>query len=129
VERERASGEQVRAFPTQASGARSRQHESLAPFHHEPLDLVEHLGNALHLVDDDPVGVPWRDEFAQAVGVREQFRVQRRVQEIEVQGVGKPLSQPCGLSCSPGTEQEEALAQGERAVQQSGIHDSILHKR
>lgn len=66
VERECASGEQVRAFPTQASGARSRNHESLPPFHHEPLDLVQHPGNALHLVDDDPVGIPGRDVVAVA---------------------------------------------------------------
>jgi hypothetical protein len=92
VERERASGEQVRAFPTETPGARSRQNEPLAPFPHEPVDLVQHFGDALHLGDDDPVGVHWRDEFAQPVGVREQLCVQRRVQEVEVQGVGKPLS-------------------------------------
>lgn len=68
--------------------ASSRNRENEPALRPQPLDLVRHLG------------------------VRMIFHSHRRVPEIELQAIGKPLEQPGGLSRSPETEQDEARAWG-----------------
>ena len=120
-----SAGKQIDAVASELASARARQDEDV-PFRlDEVVHLIEQLGNPLDLVDDDPAGVPLRNERSQVRWVGGQRKIEIRAQEIDEERVREPLSQPGRLSRAAGAEQEEALAALKGDLQLAVEHGSI----
>jgi hypothetical protein len=87
--------------------------------------LLEQAGYLLHFVDYNPVFETRRNKIGQPLGMSGQVIENLCLEEIDVDGSGKGGLHPCGLSGAPGSEQKKTLVFGR--VDQSGIHNSILH--
>jgi len=81
--------------------------------------------NLLDLVDNDPIPEAGRNELAEAPRIRRQFVEKLRLQQIDIDRIGKSGSHPHGFPRPPWPEQEEALLR--RESYHSGLYDSILH--
>src|SRR5206468_3470088 len=102
------SGEQVDAGLVQLARARAGEHESQSPLLHEAVDLVEEIGEPLHLVDDDPAPRVQSPQLAREDGgLREILLISTLVEQIDVVGVREGLSYPGRLPRPAGAEEEE----------------------
>src|SRR5207247_713660 len=107
--------------------ARARESELEPPGLDEPMNLVQELGDALHLVHDDPAGETRGDQIAEARWGGEELRIDARVEKIEEQSVRQVQVKPRSFPHPAGTEEEEALLLGRG--EQSWIHKSFLSQK
>src|SRR5207247_9439715 len=91
---ERPTRQEVHPLPPKLPCARTRENELEFPGLDEPMNLVQELGDALHLVHDDPAGETRRDQIAEARWGGEELRVNSRVEKIEEQPVRQVQVKP-----------------------------------
>ena len=87
------------------------------------MHLVEHFGDALHLVDHDPAFVRARKAALEAARIREELEVDLGVEQIEPWALGEAIAQPGRFPRAARAEQEKASI-GDAL--QSGIHSSVF---
>ena len=93
------------------SRARTRQDElRRRRFLQDGVNDREQFGDPLDLVDHHR-RLPGRacQQFPKALGTGAQAAMQRRFEQVQIQGIGEPVTQPCGFAGSARTEQEAAL--------------------
>ena len=106
-----ATAQEVHVPSAQLAGAGTGQHDAWRRgLLQNRVDNRQQLGYPLNLVDHDGASVGrTRQQVAKPLRTRSQPAVESRFQEVQVQSVGQPGPEPCGLSGSAGAEEEEAL--------------------
>ena len=105
------ASQQIHSTAPELSRARTRQDEARRRrFLQDGVDNREQFGDPLDLVDHHR-RLPGRacQQFPKALGTGAQIAMQRRFEQVQIQGIGEPVAQPCGFAGSARTEQEAAL--------------------
>lgn len=127
--------QQVHAAAAELACAGPGQHEAgRRRLLQQGMDHREQLRRTLYLVDDHRGLVErTRKPFPKALGTGVHAAMRLRVQQIDVQGVGKPVTQPRGLAGPAGAEQKATPVRYLKEstyqfhfVSKSGITDSII---
>ena len=105
------ASQQIHATAPEFSCARTRQDEARRRrFLQDGVNNREKLGDPLDLVDHYR-SLPGRacEQLPKALGTGSQAAMQRRFEQVQIEGIGKLVAQPSGLAGSARTEQEAAL--------------------
>ena len=105
-----ASGQEIHAASLQFAGAGAGQYVSTgaAVAFDEPMHDGQKRAYALHFVNDDGAGVRVGvDHLGEPFGLGFKPRLDVLAQQIDVQGIGERVVEPCGLAGSSWPEKEE----------------------
>ena len=104
------ASQQIHSTAPELSRARTRQDEALRRrFLQDGVDNREEFGDPLDLVDHHRRH-PGRacEQFPKALGTGAQAAMQCRFEQVQIQGIGESVAQPCGFAGSARAEQEAA---------------------
>ena len=105
------ASKQIHAAAPELSCTRTRQDEARwrEPFQ-DGVDNRKELGDSLYLVDHHGRFLGRAcEQLPKTLGASAQTAMQRRIEQVQIQGIGEPVVQPSGLAGSARAEQEAAL--------------------